>query len=167
MADSEPPPSFGRTRTTLLAMSLLLNAGLIALILVGIGRMRASFIAEPGVIAPTQIARGLPPQQREKILDIVAAHRDVMRERRHAARGARLEAIRVLGAADYAAADFMRALDAVRTADAAFEEEAVALQQDVVDTLTPEQRKLVAERAQAQSRPFWRRLMHANEQPNP
>lgn len=168
MADAAPTPSYSRTRTTLMVMSLCLNVGLIALILVGIGRVGAGFIAQPGVMAPAQIARGLPPQQREKILDIVAAHREAMRERRQAARRARLEAFRVFGAPDYSAADFTRALDAVRTADAALEEEAVALQQDVVNTLTPAERKLIAERVQARrSRPFWRRLMRTGAQPNP
>jgi uncharacterized membrane protein len=168
MADSAPnvSPTHNRTRTTLMVMSLCLNVGLIALILVGLGRVGGGFIAQPGVMAPAQIARELPPEQREKILDIVAAHRDAMRERRQAARRARLEAFRVFGAPDYASADFTRALDAVRTADAALEEEAVALQQDVVNTLTPPQRKLIAERAEARrGRPFWRRLMRP--QPNP
>jgi uncharacterized membrane protein len=168
MADSAPTPSYSRTRTTLMVMSLCLNVGLIALILVGIGRVGAGFIAQPGVMAPAQIARGLPPQQREKILDIAAAHREAMRERRQAARRARLEAFRVFGAPDYSAADFTRALDAVRTADAALEEEAVALQQDVVNTLTPAERKLIAERVQARrARPFWRRLMRTGAPPNP
>lgn len=168
MADSAPTPSYSRTRTTLMVMSLCLNVGLMALILVGIGRVGAGFIAQPGVMAPAQIARGLPPQQREKILDIVAAHREVMRERRQAARRARLEAFRVFAAPDYSAADFTRALDAVRTADAALEEEAVALQQDVVNTLTPAERKLIAEQVQARrSRPFWRQLMRPNTPPNP
>ena len=168
MADSAPTPSYSRTRTTLMVMSLCLNVGLMALILVGIGRVGAGFIAQPGVMAPAQIARGLPPQQREKILDIVAAHREVMRERRQAARRARLEAFRVFGAPDYSAADFTRALDAVRTADAALEEEAVALQQDVVNTLTPAERQLIAEQVQARrARPFWRRLMRPNTPPNP
>ena len=168
MVDPVPTPSYSRTRTTLMVMSLCLNVGLIALILVGIGRVGTGFIAQPGVMAPAQIARGLPPQQREKILDIVAAHREVMRERRQAARRARLEAFRVFGAPDYSAADFTRALDAVRTADAALEEEAVALQQDVVNTLTPAERKLIAEQVQARrARPFWRRLMRSNAPPNP
>ncbi|MGZ5930490.1 MAG: periplasmic heavy metal sensor, partial [Rhizomicrobium sp.] len=163
-----PTPSYSRTRTTLMVMSLCLNVGLLALILVGVGRVGAGFIAQPGVMAPAQIARGLPPQQREKILDIVAAHREAMRERRQAARRARLEAFRVFGAPDYSAADFTRALDAVRTADAALEEEAVALQQDVVNTLTPAERKLIAERVQARrARPFWRRLMRTGAPPNP
>lgn len=162
MADPTPQAPYvpNRTRTTLMVMSLCLNVGLIALILVGIGRVGGGFIAQPGVMAPGQIARGLPPQQREKILDIVAAHRDAMRERRRAARRARQEALRIFGAPDYTQGDFTRALDQVRSADAALEEEAAAMQQDVVDTLTPTQRKLIAERVKARrGRPWWRRWM--------
>jgi len=163
---ADPKPS--RTRTTLMVMSLCLNVGLIALILVGIGRVGGGFIGQPGIMAPGQIARGLPPQQREKILDIVAEHRDAMRDRRQAARRARLDAFRVFAAPDYTAADFARALDDVRNADAALEEEAVSLQQEVVNILTPEQRKQIAERVRARrAGPVWRRLMRPDAQPNP
>jgi uncharacterized membrane protein len=161
-----PRPS--RARTILLVLSLCLNVGLIALILVGIGRVGGGFIGQSGVMAPGQIARDLPPEQREKIRDIVAVHRDAMRDRRQAARRARLDAFRVLAAPDYTAADFSRALDDVRNADAALEEEAVSLQLDVVNMLTPAQRRLAAERAQARrAGPFWRRLMRQDTQHNP
>ncbi len=168
MTDPAPPspPVYSRTRTTLLVMSLCLNVGLIGLILVGIGRAGGGFIAQPGIMAPAEIARGLPPEQREKILDIVAEHRDAMREKRQAARRARLEAFRVFAAPDFIAGDFARALDAVRTADAALEEEAVAMQRDAVNMLTPEERKLIAERVQTR-RPLLRRLLRANTQPAP
>ncbi len=157
---ADPVPVQSRTRTTLMVMSLCLNVGLIALILVGIGRVGSGFIAQPGIMAPAQIARALPPQQRDRIRDVVAAHRDTMRERRQAARQARREAFRIFAAPDYAPGDFTRALDGVRTADAALEEEAVALQQDVVNVLTPDERKMIAERVKARrDRSGWRRLM--------
>ena len=159
----EPKPS--RVRTTLLVMSLCLNVGLIALILVGLGRAGTGFIAQPGVMAPAQIARGLPPQQREKILDIVAEHRDAMREKRQAARRARLEAFRAFAAPTYVAGDFAAALDRVRAADAALEEEAVAMQRDVVNVLTPDERAGIAERVRtrrAGARPFLRRMMQGD-----
>lgn len=170
MADPAPSSSHGqnRTRTTLMVMSLCLNAGLIAMILVGIGRVGGGFIAQPGVMAPAQIARSLPAQERDKILGIVAEHRDALREKRQAARRARLEAFRVFAAPDYAAGDFARALDAVRAADAALEEEAVAQQRDVVNSLTDEERKLIVERVkERRGRPWWRRLMQPNAPANP
>ena len=157
---TDPAAAKNRTRTTLLVMSLCLNVGLIALIMVGMGRVGGAFIARPGLMTPTQIARGLAPEQRQKILDVAAAHRDVLRERRDAARQARQEAFRVFAAPDYSPGDFTRALDEVRMADAALEEEAVALQQDVVNTLTPEERKMIAERVKARrEHSGWRRLL--------
>ena len=156
----DPKPANNGVRTTLLVMSLCLNVGLIALILVGMGRVGGGFIARTGLMTPTQIARGLGPQQRQKVLDVAAAHRDVLRERREAARRARQEAFRIFAAPDYSPGDFTRALDGVRMADAALEEEAVALQQDVVNTLTPEERKMIAERVKARrEHSAWRRLL--------
>lgn len=154
----EPKPS--RVRTALLVVSLCLNVGLIAMILVGLGRAAGTgFIGQPGVMAPAQIARDLEPPERQKILDIVAEHRDAMREKRQAARRARLEAFRVFAAPTYIAGDFAKALDQVRAADAALEEEAVALQRDVVNVLTPEERAHVAERVRERRTPWFRRLM--------
>jgi uncharacterized membrane protein len=162
MANTTAP----RTRIILLVLSLCLNVALIAMLVVGMGRSGGRFFAGPGVMAPGQIARGLPSQQREKILDLVAEHREAMRDRRRAARRARLEALRVLDAPDYASADFGRALDDVRTADAALEEGAISLQRDVIDTLTPAQRKEVAERIRARrAGPWWRRARGHNANP--
>ena len=161
MEESKP----SRVRTTLLVMSLCLNVGLIALILVGIGRVGTGFIAQPGVMAPAQIARGLPAEQREKILDVVAEHRDAMREKRQAARRARLEAFRAFAASTYVAGDFAQALERVRAADAALEEEAVAMQRDVVNVLTPEERAQIAERVRERrgvARPWLRRMMRGD-----
>ncbi|MES2255110.1 MAG: periplasmic heavy metal sensor [Pseudomonadota bacterium] len=163
MVDPSSSPASGRTRTTLMVMSLCLNVGLIALILVGIGRVGGRSFAQPGVMAPAQIARALTQERREKISDIVALHRDGMREKRQAARRARQEAFRVFGAPDYSSGDFTRALDAVRMADAALEEEAVALQQDVVNVLTPAERKSIAERIKARrERLRWWRTARPN-----
>ena len=159
---ADPAPGQSRTRTTLMVMSLCLNVGLIALILVGVGRAGGNFFARPGFLAPTQIARELAPERREKVFDVAAAHRGVLRERRQAARQARQEAFRVFAAPDYSPGDFTRALDNVRMADAALEEEAVALQQDVVNVLTPDERKRIAERIKARrEHSAWRRLLRA------
>jgi uncharacterized membrane protein len=168
MAETAPPPAHNRTRATLTVMSLCLNVGLMALILVGIGRVGGGFIGQPGVMAPAQIARGLPAEQREKILDVVALHRDAMREARQQARRARLEAFRIFAAPDYTAGDFARALDQVRAADATLEQEAVTLQRDVVNTLTPDERARIAERIrERRGAPWWRRLARPNASPNP
>ena len=122
MADA---PGSSKTRTTLIVMSLCLNVALIALILVGLGRAGGGFLAQPGVMAPAQMAR-LVPGEREKIMAVVARHRDAMRDRRRAARRSRLEAFRIFASPNYSEGEFAGALDQIRTADAALEEEAVA-----------------------------------------
>lgn len=161
MADSAPSrtgPS--RTRGTLLVMSLCLNVGLIALVLVGMGRVGQRFAAGPGPLAPAQIARALPDAGRQKVLDVMAEHRDALREKRRAARAARLEVFRVITAPTYVAGDFVHALDQVRAADAALEEESVAQQRDAINSLTPDERKIIAERVRNRlSRPSWRRSL--------
>jgi Spy/CpxP family protein refolding chaperone len=158
MAEATP----SRARTILLVLSLCLNVGLIAMIAVGMGRGGRLF-AGPGELAPGRIARGLPQEQQQKIRDLVAEHRDALRDRRRAARAARQEALRVLDAPNYSSADFGRALDDVRDADAALEEETVSLQHDMIDALTPAERKEVAERIKARrAGPWWRR-MRGNE----
>jgi uncharacterized membrane protein len=156
MAD---PASSSRTRTTLMVMSLCLNVGLIALILVGIGRVGQGLIAGSGVIAPGQIARALPDAGRQKVLGVMAEHRDALHEKRRAARAARQDVFRVFTAPTYVAGDLSRALDQVRAADAALEEESVAQQRDVINSLTPDERALIADRVrERRGRPWWRRL---------
>ena len=159
---------WARTRATLMVMSLCLNVGLIALILVGIGRVGQGLIGGTGVMGPAQIARALPDAGREKVQGIMAEHRDALRERRRAARAARVEVFRVFTAPTYVAGDLARALDQVRAADASLEEESVAQQRDVINSLTPDERKLIADRVQARrGRPLWRRLMRPNAPANP
>jgi uncharacterized membrane protein len=163
MADQAP----SGTRSTLLVMSLCLNVGLIALILVGIGRVGQVLVAGSGVMAPAQIARTLPDDGRQKVQSIMAEHRDALREKRRAARAARMEVFRVFTAPTYVAGDLARALDQVRAADAALEEESVAQQRDVINALTPEERKLIADRIrERRGRPWWRRLMRPNAPAN-
>ncbi len=118
MADAGPSRTMAsRTRATLMVMSLCLNVGLIALILVGIGRVSQGLIAGAGVMGPAQIARELPDAGRLKVTGIMAEHRDVLRERRRAARLARQGVFRAFIAPNYLPGDFSRALDQVRAAD--------------------------------------------------
>lgn len=155
---ADPAPS--RTRNTLLVMSLCLNVGLIALILVGIGRVGQRFAGGPGPLAPAQIARALPDAGRQKVQGVMAEHRDALREKRRAARAARLDVFRIFTAPTYVAGDLAHALDQVRVADATLEEESVAQQRDVINSLTPEERKIIAGRVRARRGrflPWWRR----------
>lgn len=169
MAEGAPSRTIpSRTRATLVVMSLCLNVGLIALILVGIGRVGQGFIAGPGVMGPAQIARALPDAGRQKVMGIMAEHRDGLREKRRAARAARQEVFRVFTAPNYVAGDLSRALDQVRAADAALEEESVAQLRDVINSLTPDERQMIADRVrERRNRPWWRRLMRPNAPANP
>ena len=162
---ANPAPS--RTRTTLMVMSLCLNVGLIVLILVWIGRVGPGLIGGSGVVAPAQIARVLPDAGRQKVQGIMAEHRDALRERRRAARAARLEVFGVFTAPTYVAGDLARALDQVRAADASLEEESVAQQRDVINSLTPDERKLIADRVrERRGRSWWRRLIRQTPPPS-
>ena len=169
MADDAPSRTMSKTRATLMVMSLCLNVGLIALILVGLSRVvTPGLIPGSGVMAPGQIARALPDAGRQKVQGIMAEHRDALREKRRAARAARLDVFKVFTAPTYVAGDFAHALDRVRAADAALEEEAVAQQRDVVNALTPDERKLIGDRIrERRNRPWWRRLMRPNAPANP
>lgn len=157
---ADPAPS--RTRSTLLVMSLCLNAGLIALILVGLGRVGPAIMG-PGAMAPVQIARELPDAGRQKVLAVMAEHRDALREKRRAARAARLAVFQVITAPTYVAGDLSGVLDQVRAADAALEEESIAQQRDVINALTPDERRLVAQKVrQRRRRSLWLRLLRPN-----
>ena len=159
---------WSRTRATLLVMSLCLNVGLIVLILVGLGRVGPGLIGGQGVMAPGQIARALPDAARQKVQGIMAEHRDALREKRRAARAARLDVFRVFTAPTYVAGDLAHALDQVRVADAVLEEESVAQQRDVINSLTPDERKLIADRVrERRGRSWWRRLVRPNAPANP
>ena len=166
-AGSSPTRS-SRTRTTLLVMSLCLNVGLIAFILVGIGRVGQGLIAGPGMMGPAQIARELSDAGRMKVMGIMAEHRDALREKRRAARQARQGVFRAFIAPNYVAGDFANALDQVRAADSALEEEQIAQQRDVINALTPDERQLVSSRIlERRNRPWWRRMLRPNAPANP
>jgi uncharacterized membrane protein len=169
MAEAGPSSAMStRTRATLLVMSLCLNVGLIAFILVGIGRVGQGLIAGPGMMGPAQIARELPDAGRLKVMGIMAEHRDGLREKRRAARQARQGVFRAFIAPNYLPGDFARALDQVRAADSALEEEQVAQQRDVINALTPDERQLISSRILERRRgPWWRRLLRPNPPANP
>jgi hypothetical protein len=79
-----------------------------------------------------------------------------------------MEVFRVFTAPTYVAGDLARALDQVRAADASLEEESVAQQRDVINSLTPDERKLIADRVrERRGRPWWRRLVRPNAPANP
>lgn len=153
---SKPP----RGRTIALVISLALNLLLIGI--VAAGALRAAnraFIAQPGgVLAPGAVMRDLPEARRQAIRAVQIKHRDAMRADRQRARRARLAAFRAFAAPDYDPLVFDKALADVEDADRALEDEAIAMVKDVVATLTPDERKAVAEKAHRRA-VWWRRWL--------
>lgn len=159
----EAAPSRGRTIALVVSLSLnLLLVGLIAVILsraVGV----ALAVAQPGgQLAPAAIARGLSPEGQDKIRGIVDEHADAMLEAQQGARRARLAAFRSFAAPDYSPNAFANSLEQVRAADSRLEEEAILRLKDTINSLTPEERKIVIARVRsgANRLPWWRRLLN-------
>jgi len=168
MADPAPPRTgMSRTQTTLMVMSLCLNVGLIALILVGLGRIGPGFMGGPGMMSPAAIARVLPDAGRQKVQGIMAEHRDALREKRRVARAARQDVFSVFTAPTYVAGNLSHALDQVRVADAALEAESVTEQRDVINSLTPDERKVIADRVrERRGHNWWRRMIRPTPPPS-
>jgi uncharacterized membrane protein len=160
---AEPMPSRGRTIALVVSLSLnLVLIGLIAAFLsraVGVGLA----VNQPGgQLAPAMIARGLTPEGQDKIRGIMDEHADAMQEAQQRARRARLAAFRSFAAPGYSPGAFGNALEQVRAADSVFEEEAILRLKDIINALTPDERKIVIARVRsgANRPPWWRRLLN-------
>ena len=165
MAEPVPSPVPSRGRTIALVVSLGLNVVLISLIAVVLSRAVGGglVVGQPGgQLAPGVIARGLSPESQQRIRGVQAEHRDAMMDARRDARRARQAAFRTFGAPDYSPAAFAQSLEGVRAADSALEEEAILMLRDVINGLTPDERKTVVTGARtgANRVPWWRRLMN-------
>ena len=160
---ADPMPSRGRTIA--LVVSLCLNLALIALIAVMLSRAVgvALAVAQPGgQLAPAMIARGLSPEGQDKIRGIMDEHADAMLEAQQRARRARMAVFRSFAAADYSPNAFANSLEQVRAADGIFEEEAILRLKDIINSLTPDERKTIVARVRsgANRLPWWRRLLN-------
>lgn len=160
---AEAMPARGRTIALVVSLSLnLVLIGLIAAFLtraVGVGLA----VAQPGgQLAPAMIARGLSPEGRDKLRGIMDEHADAMREAQQHARQARMAVFRSFAAPDYSPGAFAAALEQVRAADSVFEEEAILRLKDIINSLTPQERKTVVDRVRsgANRLPWWRRLLN-------
>lgn len=149
-------------RRFLLIASLCLNLILLGLIVVGAGRVvQTGLIAQPGgPLAPGQIMRALSPDQAGKVRALQRQHQPALRQARQDARQARQAVFRIFAGPDYSPEKFNAALEDVRKADGRLEDEAIGLSRDVINSLTPEERKTIAERIRSgANRPFWRRML--------
>ncbi len=77
--------------------------------------------------------------------------------RRNAAT-ARLDAFHLFGSPDYTPPKMASALDAVATADVAIEREAIVMENESLTTLSPAQRRALADRIGARSHSWFFRL---------
>ena len=152
-----------RGRAVLLVVSLCLNVALIALIMVSMGPPRRFFGPPPpvGPLSPGALMHSLPPDAQGKIHAVVVAHMPAMRAARQQARRARMRVFQVFASPGYSAQGFSTALDGVRDADAALEEQAIAMVKDTIATLTPaERQQVIAQTRARRHRPWWRRMLH-------
>jgi uncharacterized membrane protein len=153
-------------RNVLLVLSLCLNVALLAVLGVGAVRLAAAagrtpFIAQPaGSLSPGQVMRSLSPERRAAVQAVMRRHRPELLRLRRAARDARQETFAVFAAPGFDNAAFAAALDRVRDADGALEDEAIAQARDIVAALTLQERQAVI--ADRPRRSFWRRLLRRN-----
>jgi uncharacterized membrane protein len=157
MADPAP---WSKGRTLLLLLSLCLNVALIAFLFVLLTRAVAGgFIGQPGgQLAPATIAQGLSPESQAKVREVQALHAEAMRQARQAARRTRLVAFRIFAAPNFNPDSFGQALEDVRAADARLEEEAILQLKDVINGLSPDERRTVVTRIRTgANRPWYRR----------
>lgn len=147
-----------RGRTILLVVSLCLNVALIALVVVSVMGPPRRFFGPPppvGPLSPGALMHSLPPDGQAKIHAVVEAHVSAMRQARRDARDARMKAIQVFSSPGYTSEAFSAALDGVRAADTALEEQAIAMLKDSIATLTPAERQQVIAQARTHRRPPW------------
>ena len=147
MADPMPSPVPSRGRTIALVVSLGLNVLLITLIVVVLSRAAGGglVVGQPGgQLAPGVIARGLSPESQQRIRDRAGGTsrcHDAKPAATRARRGWRPSAPSLRR--DYSPAAFAQSLERVRAADSVLEEEAILMLRDIINGLTPDERKTV------------------------
>jgi uncharacterized membrane protein len=153
---SDPTPSAPRRPSVLLIVSLCLNLLLIPVVAVIIFRAAhpVNAVGSGGVLAPRSVMADAPAQK-DRIAAIVAKHEPKIRALRAAAADARRDAFRALGAPDYTADKFRKALAAVSDADSALERENIAMMSESLATLTPQERADLVAHARGRFR-LWR-----------
>ena len=158
MNDALPPP---RRRSRLLIVSLCVNAALIAFLSLILWRAAHidRTIGSGGPLAPKSIIFEFP--SRSAAIDaVIAAHAQKEAALRKAAIDARRALVRVIAAPDYTADAMRKASTAVSAADAALEAESVAMSDDALTTLSPDERKTLVERLKRRNRSWLWRTFH-------
>ncbi len=161
MSDTPPPPR----RNWLLIVSLCLNIALIPVIAAVVIRAthRDAQIGSGGVLAPRTLMSALPAEGR-KIQKIIDAHTPKIRQLRQAAGAARRDAFNSLAAPDYTPDKLQAALDRVHAADAALENESIAMMGECLATLTPAERTAIVEKIKRRNRSWFFRMFRPRGQ---
>ena len=148
-----------RVRTIVLVLSVCLNALLIGLLVVFLTRAATVAVRQPGgQVAPGAIIQGLSPESQAKVREVMQLHAEALRQARQATNRTRLIAFRTFAAVNFNSDAFNQALEDVRAADARFEEEQILQLKDVIDELTPDERRTVVTRIRTgANRPWYRR----------
>jgi Spy/CpxP family protein refolding chaperone len=147
---SDAAPAAKRSNVALV-VSLCLNLILIGVIAMGLWRAHLMMMPpgaeRPGMLAP-QILMRLAPAEADKIRAIMEAHRDRLIQLHQTAMEARRAAHNVFQSSDYNRQAFDNALERVHQADAALETERLKMLSEIIATLTPEERRTVAQWSQ-------------------
>ena len=154
MSNPTGPLAPERKSNVALIVSLCLNLLLIGVIAMGIFRvfhpgmmfgMERGFGHGQGSHASLALMR-LVPAESDKIKAILAAHRDRVTSLGRDAMDARHQVMRAFVDPAFSRPAFDQALDRMRAADAAFEEEQTKIASESVATLTPEERRAAADK---------------------
>ena len=155
----QPPQRRGNA---LLIVSLCLNVALIAMIAIGIlnAVVRNHLRAMPGSpLAPQALLSEVTDAERPKIQAVIDAHLPRLRELRKESTEARIDAFRIFAEPTFSQNDFSHALDRVRAADMAVQDEGAKMTADAVAQLTPAERQAIAQKIRERARPGWKLFM--------
>lgn len=152
-----PPPR--PRRSWLLIVSLCLNIALVPVIAAVVIRAthRDVQIGSGGVLAPRTLMTAFPSDA-GKIQKVIDAHTPRIRALRRGSIDARRDAFRMLDAPGYTPEKMAKALDAVHDADTALEGESIAMMNDSLATLSPEERGALAEKVRKRNRSWLFRM---------
>ena len=152
MTDTPPPRP---RRSWLLIVSLCLNIALIPVIGAVVVRAmhRDVQIGSGGILAPRSLMAAFPSEA-GRIQKVIAARTAKIRELRHGSEQTRLAAWQLLDSPNYSPDRMARALEAVHAADTALEGESIAMMNDSLATLSPDERAALVEKIKRRNR-FW------------
>lgn len=154
---AQAPP---KRRRVFLILSLCLNVALVAMIVAGIVTAQWRKGMMPGgPLVPQALMKDATADEQDKIQAIMESHAVRVGQLRRAAAQARKEVFRVFASPNFSQSDLQIALEKMRAADTALEEEVTKVIAESAAQLSPAERARVAERVNKRGAPWWRRPM--------